>query len=328
MEALRRANAGSALAYGADRWTASLEERFRVLFGGPVESLLCWGGTGANVVGLGCLLQPWQAVICSDQAHIFTDECGAPTRFSGAMLLPVPTHDGKLTVDSVRDRLSWLQDVHHPQPAVVSISQSTEFGSVYTSGEIAALATEAHRVGMALHVDGARIANAVAATCDDLQTMVRDAGVDVLTFGITKNGGMYGEAVVILRPGALPAARFVQKQAAQLPSKARFIAAQLLALLDEDLWIAHARHANAMAQLLVEKIRPLEGIRILNTPQANAVFAVLPVGMVESLQSWSHFWRWSDTGLVRWMTSFATTEEDVLRFVQGVEVALSAETAP
>lgn len=325
MEALQRANTGSSLAYGIDPWTASLEERFRDLFGAPVEILLCWGGTGANVVGLGCLLQPWQAVICSDQAHIFTDECGSPSRFSGATLLPTPTQDGKLTVDAVLDRLSWLGDVHHPQPAVVSISQSTEFGTVYTSEEITALATAAHRAGIALHMDGARIANAVAATGDDLRTMVQETGVDVLTFGFTKNGGMYGEAVVILRPGTVPAARFIQKQAAQLPSKARFIAAQLLALLDDDLWITHARHANAMARLLVEMVRPLEEIQILGTPRANAVFAILPSGMVESLQKWSYFWRWSDTGLVRWMTSFATSEEDVLRFARGVGIALEAE---
>ncbi|MBX3312677.1 MAG: threonine aldolase, partial [Actinobacteria bacterium] len=220
----------------------------------------------------------------------------------------------------VERRLEWLGDQHHPQPGVVSISQVTELGTVYTPAEIAALADAAHAAGMHLHLDGARIANALAATGTDLRTMVADTGVDVLTWGATKNGAMYGEAVVLLRPELAPHARFVRKQAGQLPSKARFVAAQMLALLDGDRWLEHAEHANAMAHLLAGRVRHVQGVRLAREPEANAVFVHLPHDAIAPLREWSFFWDWDEAeGLVRWMTHFATRPEDVERFVAGVE---------
>ena len=204
MAALAEANTAAAGAYGDDPWSEELGTRFGELLGRPVEVLACWGGTGANVVGLASLLGSWQAVICAESAHLVTDECGAPARFTGALFLTDPGEDGKLTPAAVERRLEWLGDQHHPQPGVVSISQVTELGTVYTPAEIAALADAAHAAGMHLHLDGARIANALAATGTDLRTMVADTGVDVLTWGATKNGAMYGEAVVLLRPELAP----------------------------------------------------------------------------------------------------------------------------
>lgn len=323
MAALVAANTPAALAYGDDRWTRDLTAAFGRVFGTAVEVLPCWGGTGANVVGLASMLEPWQAVICTDQAHIVTDEGGSPTRFIGAMLLAEPTSDGKLDPAAITRRSGWTGSVHHPQPAVVSISQTTEFGTVYTTDEIGVLADAAHAAGMLVHLDGARIANAVAATGDDLVTMVRDTGVDVMTFGATKNGAMYGEAVVYLRTDLAAAARFHHKQAAQLPSKMRFVSAQMLALLDGDLWVANAAHANAMARLLADAVDDIDGLTVVGTPQANAVFVAAPDDLLDQLAQWSFFWRMGDAGLARWMTSFVTTPEDVAVFVDGVRVLAS-----
>jgi len=325
MDALVEANTPAALAYGADRWTEALTERFRSLYDAPVEVLLCWGGTGANVVGLASMLSPWQAIICADSAHIAVDECGAPTRFSGAMMLTAPTDDGKLTPAHVARFLHNLGVEHHPQPAVVSISQVTELGTVYGVDEIAELAEAVHAAGLTLHLDGARIANAVAATGAGLPEMIRDAGVDVMTFGATKNGAMYGEAVVYLKPELAEGAAFTRKQAGQLPSKARFVAAQLLALLDDDRWVRQAAHANAMADRLADGARDIPGVTLVQDPQANAVFVQLPPAAIRALQRWSFFWDWDhDTATVRWMTSFATTEEDVDTFLAGVRAVLSS----
>jgi threonine aldolase len=327
LDALVAANTPAALAYGADRWTEELTSRFHSLFDAPVEVLLCWGGTGANVVGLASVLQPQHAIICTDSAHIFVDECGAPTRFTGSMLLTEPAPDGKLTPAAIERRLEWLGDEHHPQPGAASISQMTELGTVYTVDEIGALGEAAHSAGMVLHLDGARIANAVAATGSDLPTMIRDTGVDVMTFGATKNGAMYGEAVVYLRPELAATAKFTRKQAGQLPSKARFVSAQLLALLEEDRWLRYAAHANEMARTLADRVRSIPAVRIAHEPEANALFVHLPRDLIHALQAWSFFWDWDEaTDMVRWMTSFVTTEDDIETFAAGIE-ALAAATA-
>jgi threonine aldolase len=328
MDALAQANSGPALAYGDDPWTRRAAQAFTDLAGRPVETLLCWGGTGANVVGLATLLQPWQAVITPDSAHIVVDECGAPARFTGSTVVPVVTPDGKLVPDALEPYLHWLGTEHHPQPAVVSISQATEMGTLYTVDEIAALCDRAHAHGLHVHLDGARIANALAATGSDLATMVGDTGVDVMTFGLTKNGAMYGEAVVFLRPELATRAAFVRKQAGQLSSKTRFIAAQILALVEDDLWLRNARHANDMAQALAARTDRIPGVRAANLPEVNSLFVHLPAEAIVPLQEWSFFWDWDLTqSLVRWMTSFATTTEDVERFAAGVEHVLAAHTA-
>lgn len=324
MAALAAANAGPALAYGDDPWTRRAEAALRDLFGAPVESLLCWGGTGANVVGLATLLQPWQAVITPASAHIVTDECGAPARFTGASVLPVAHEDGKLVPATLDPYLHWLGDEHHPQPAVVSLSQSTELGTLYTVDEIAALCDHAHAHGLLVHLDGARIANALAATGTDIRTMVRDTGVDVMTLGLTKDGAMYGETVVFLRPELAERAPFVRKQAGQLVSKSRYVAAQLLALLEGDLWLRNARHANAMAAELAAAVAGIPGVTVASPPQVNAVFATVPAEAIVPLQQWSFFWEWDLTvSLVRWMTSYATTPDDIARFAAGIRATVS-----
>lgn len=319
LDALVEANAGPALAYGDDPWTRRAEAAFRDLFDAPVESLFCWGGTGANVVGLATVLQPWQAVLATDTAHIVVDECGAPARFTGSTIAPIAHRAGKLAPDDLEPYLHWLGSEHHPQPAVVSISQATEMGTLYTLDELGAVCDRAHAAGLLVHLDGARIANAVTAMGTDVRTMVRDTGVDLMTFGLTKDGAMYGETVVFLRPELAERAAFVRKQAGQLSSKTRFIAAQVLALLEGDLWLRNAAHANAMATRLAEVVAEVPGVRLLDRPAVNAVFAAVPARSIVPLQEWSFFWEWDlDASLVRWMTSFATTREDVDRFTAGV----------
>jgi threonine aldolase len=326
MDALVAANTGPALAYGDDPWTEGAVAALRSAFDAPVEVVPCWGGTGANVVGLASVLRPWEAVICPDSAHIVTDEAGAPARFTGATLVPVAHDDGKLRPEAVEPFLHWRGEVHHPQPRVLSISQVTELGTVYVDDEIAALAELAHAHDLLLHLDGARIANALAATGSDLRRSVRDVGVDLMTFGLTKDGAMYGDAVVYLRPELAAHAHLVRKQAGQLPSKARFVAAQISALLADDLWLANARHANAMADRLADAVAGIDGVTVPRRPEANAVFAHLPAAAVEPLQRWSFFWPWDPaTSLVRWMTGFTTTEEDVDRFAAGVAAVVGGQ---
>jgi threonine aldolase len=324
LEAMAAANAGPALAYGEDPWTRRAEAALQERFGAPVESLFCWGGTGANVVGLASVLQPWQAVLCTDVAHIVTDECGAPARFTGSTIAPIRHHDGKLGPDDIDPYLHWLSSEHHPQPAVVSITQATEMGTVYSVDEIGAICDRAHANGLVVHLDGARIANALVATGTDLPAMLRDTGIDLLTFGLTKDGAMYGETVVFLRPELAARARLVRKQAGQLSSKSRFIAAQVLALLEGDRWLRNATHANQMAARLAELVADIPGVTVPVPPAVNAVFAAVPAAAIVPLQEWSFFWEWDvSASLVRWMTSFTTTDTDLERFASGVRAIVA-----
>lgn len=314
------ANVGNAAPYGADPWTARAMGRVRELFDAPAaEVLFTYGGTGANVVALQSVLEPHEAVICPATAHINTDECGAPERFTGAKLLDVVTADGKLTPDLVAPLLDPAHGEHNVRPAVVAISQVTELGTVYTLDEIAVLAELVHAHGLLLFVDGARLSNAAAyLDCSPAQ-LATHAGVDLLTLGGTKNGLLYGEAVVFLRPDLARRARFARKQAGQLASKMRFIAAQFDALLANDLWLNNARHANAMAAQLAAALGDVPAVEVVRAPQANSVFARIPPRVITPLQNWSFFWTWdSHASTVRWMTSFATTDDDVSRFAAGV----------
>jgi len=323
LDAIVAANVGPALAYGDDPWTARATDALRDLFGVPAEVVFTWGGTGANVVGLQCLLAPYEAVICADTAHIHVDECGAPERFTGSKLLAVPTPDGKLRPEQITAHLHDVGDMHHVQPRVVSITQSTEMGTLYTAAEIAALAEVAHAHGLRVHLDGARIANAAAALGGDVRSFTVDAGVDVLTFGGTKNGMMYGEAVVFLDPDLGSAARFVRKQAGQLPSKMRYVAAQFEALLTDDLWLRNAAHANAMAVRLAERVAGIDGVDVTRPTVVNSVFAAVPPDALDALMAWSFFWEWDRaTTEVRWMTSFDTTADDIETFAAGVAAVI------
>jgi threonine aldolase len=321
LEAIAAANTGTAAPYGADPWTARAVGRVRELFGAPAaEVLFTYGGTGANVVALQSVLEPYEAVICPATAHINTDECGATERFTGAKLLDVVTPDGKLTPDLIAPLLDPARGEHNVRPAVVAISQVTELGTVYTLDEIAALAELAHAHGLVLFVDGARLSNAAARLGCSPAQLATHAGVDLLTLGGTKNGLLYGDAVVLLRPDLARRARYARKQAGQLASKMRFIAAQFDALLAGDLWLNNARHANTMAAKLAAALGHVPAADVLHAPQANSVFVHVPSWSIAPLQDWSFFWTWdSSASTVRWMTSFATTDDDVSRFAAGVE---------
>jgi threonine aldolase len=317
LAAIARANdGGHTPAYGDDPWTGEAVRLFRDHFGQDAEVYFAFNGTGTNVVGLQSLLRPHEAVVCADAAHINVDECGAPERFLGSKLLGVPTPDGKLTPDLVASAVTGVGDEHHVQARVVSITQSTEVGTVYTVDEIAALADWAHGHAMYLHLDGARIANAAASLGVDFGAFGRGAGVDVVSFGGTKNGALGAEAVVTFRDESETGLRFIRKQSMQLSSKMRFVAAQFVALLTDDLWRSNAEHANAMARRLGAAASAVPGVRLVQPVQANSVFAVLPPAVTVALRSEHPFYVWDPaTGVVRWMASFDTTEEDVDRFV-------------
>jgi threonine aldolase len=320
LEAITRANEGSAGAYGNDPWTARAQEWFKAQFGGNTESFLVWNGTGANVTAIRAMTRPWQAVITTEHAHINVDECGAPELMAGVKLVDLPSPDGKLTPEEVQEAGErGVGFEHHVQPGMVSISQSTEYGTVYSLDELAALAETIHELGLLFHVDGARIANASAALRMPLMEITADVGVDMLSFGLTKNGAMGAEAVVVLDPKLAGPLKYIRKQTTQLPSKMRFLAAQVVALAEGDLWLRNAQHANAMAHRLAEGISAIPGIEITQSVDANAVFAMLPEGMTERLQRDFHFYVWNDTtGEVRLMTNWATGPEDVDEFVAGM----------
>jgi threonine aldolase len=327
VEAVVAANAGHALAYGSDRWTAETEDRFRDLFGPTSSAFLTWNGTGANVMALATMVQPADCVVCTQWAHIAVDEAGAPERALGAKLLTLPSSDAKLVPEQLRG-LEHLQGVqHHAQPGVVSITQSTELGTLYPPEEVAALCDTAHAMGMLVHLDGARIANATAAlggTRQALRAFTVEAGVDVVSFGGTKAGLLGGEAVVYLNPALAKRATYVRKMVNQLPSKMRFVAAQFNALLHDDLWIASALHSNAMATLLYEHTRGIPGVRFDAPPAVNSLFPCIPHEAIEPLRDWCFFWDWDVTrDQVRWMTSWDTTEADVERFATGVRHLLA-----
>jgi len=317
LEALARANdGGHTPSYGADPWTAEAQRLLAEHFGPGTEAYFAFNGTGANVVGLQSLLRPFEAVICARGAHIDVDECGAPERFLGSKLLPVDTPDGKLTPESAATALGGIGDEHHVQARVVSLTQSTEVGTVYSVDEVAALAEWAHGHDLFVHLDGARLANAAAALGVDFGAFGQSAGVDVVSFGGTKNGALGAEAVITFRPALETRLPFIRKQAMQLSSKMRFVSAQFVALLTDDLWLRSARHANAMALRLGVGASAVPGVSLAQPVQANGVFAFLPPAVTTALQAEYPFYVWDEsTGVVRWMASFDTTEADVDGFV-------------
>ncbi|MFT4259136.1 threonine aldolase family protein [Microbacterium sp.] len=322
LSAISEANGGHQIAYGEDAYTERLQEVFRSHFGESAQAFPVFNGTGANVTALQSMLPRWGAVIAASTAHINVDEGGAPEKIGGFKLLTVPTDDGKLTPELV-DREAWgWGDEHRAQPLVVSITQSTELGTVYTAEEIRALTDHAHERGMRLHVDGARISNAAAALDLPLRAFTTDAGVDVLSFGGTKNGAMLGEAIVVLNPEASEGLLFSRKFNMQLSSKMRFVSAQLIALLDGDLWLRNARHANAMAQRLRSGIEAgiadgsIRGVAFTQQTQSNGVFATLPDGVADRLRESFRFYDWdASRNEVRWMCGFDTQAEDVDAFI-------------
>jgi threonine aldolase len=324
LEALALANGGHLPSYGADVYTEAATEVFKSHFGEQAEVFFAFNGTGANVISLQAMTKRWDAVICADSAHINVDECGAAEKVAGLKLLSVATPDGKLTPELVDVHAWGFGDVHHAQPRVVSITQSTELGTVYTVPELQALTTHVHELGMRVHLDGARIANAAVALNLPLRAFTTDAGIDVLSFGGTKNGLMYGEAIVVLDPSAVDGVAFLRKASMQLASKMRFVGVQFEHLLGGDLWLRGATHANAMAQRLAAAVRDIDGVQLTREVQANAVFAILPPEVTARLQEQFHFYTWSEhTGEVRWMCSFDTTETDIDDFAAAIAKELS-----
>ncbi|XVQ08487.1 threonine aldolase family protein [Spirillospora sp. CA-255316] len=325
LAALAAANEGHQPAYGDDTYTARLREVMRRHFGEQAETYPVFNGTGANVVGLQAMADPWSSVLCTETSHIHVDECGAAERVAGLKLIPIPTPDGKLTPELV-DRYAWgWGDPHHAQPKIVSITQSTEMGTLYTAAEVTALASCAHERGMLLHMDGARLSNAASALDQPPRAFTTDAGVDVLSYGGTKNGLMIGEAIVVLAPSAVRGMEFLRKMGMQLASKMRFVSAQLIALLEGDLWLRNAAHANAMAQHLASAVRAVPGVRITQPVQANAVFAVIPADVADRLRKRYAFSTWNEqTGEVRWMCAFDTTEDDIAAFARALAEEMTA----
>ena len=325
LAAIAAANVGHDVAYGEDAWTARLVESMRGLFGEQTEVFPVFNGTGANVTALTSLMPRWGAVVTTSTAHINTDEGGAPERVSGLKLLTVDTPDGKLTPELV-DRHAWgWGDEHRAQPLTVSITQTTELGTLYTVDEVRAIADHAHARGMTLHMDGARIANAAAALGVPLRDFTVDAGVDILSFGATKNGALYGEAVVVLDPSVSDGLAYLRKLTMQLASKMRFVSAQLLALLDDDLYLRAAGHSNAMAARLRTSLESaiasgsISGLSFSQPTEANAVFAKLPAGVADRLRESFRFYDWdAAANEVRWMASFDTTEADIDAFVAAI----------
>jgi threonine aldolase len=319
LQALAAANNGHAPSYGHDELTARVEQLFREHFGQDTRSFLVFNGTAANVIGIQAVVHPHHAIICGEAAHLQMDECGAPERFTGCKLILVPTPDGKIRPQDVVARITGVGDEHRVQPKVLSITQSTEIGTVYTVAEIKALAEVAHAHNLLLHMDGSRIANAAVTLGVPFRAFTTDAGVDLVSFGGTKNGVMGAEAILFLNGLAPKDFLFIRKQGMQLGSKMRFMAAQFIALLGTDLWKRNATNANRMAQRLAARVREVPGIRLTQPVEANGVFAVVPAEFIPALQQRAMFYVWNPaTSEVRWMTAWDTTEEDVDRFASAV----------
>ncbi len=331
LAAIAAANDGHQVAYGEDDYTARLQQVMARHFGDGVEAFPVFNGTGANVVGLQSMLPRWGAVIAATTAHINVDEGGAPERVGGIKILNVPTEDGKLTPELI-DREAWgWGDEHRAQPLVVSVTQSTELGTLYTPGELRTIADHVHGHGMKLHMDGSRISNAAASLGVPLRAITTDVGVDVLSFGGTKNGAMLGEAIVVLDPGASQGLTYLRKLDMQLSSKMRFVSAQLIALLDGDLWLRNASHSNAMAQRLRAGVEAgladgsIRGVAFTQPTQANGVFATVPDGVADRLRASFRFYDWDAAkNEVRWMCAFDTSEDDIDAFIAAIARETSA----
>ncbi|WLR51684.1 low specificity L-threonine aldolase [Bacillus tianshenii] len=323
-EAIGAANADHAPAYGDDYYTKSAIKALKQHFGENIQAHFVFNGTGANVLGIKAVTRSFHAVLCAESAHIYEDECGAPEHFTGCKLLPMPTVDGKITVDEIKKHLHLKGDIHRSQPKVVSISQTTEMGTVYQPEEIKAIAEVAHENGLLVHMDGARLANAAASLNVSLKEITADAGVDVLSFGGTKNGLMLGETVIFFNKEHAADFPYIRKQGMQLGSKMRFIAAQFEAYLANDLWRKNAENANKMAKLLANKLEALPHVQLLYPVDANALFVTIPEVAISRIQEKYYIALWSkELSQVRLMTSFDTTEDDVSQFANDLEAILS-----
>lgn len=317
LNSLTVANQGHAVGYGGDELTAQAVDRFKQEFGEQTDVYFVFNGTGANVLSLSTMTNSFHSVICAETAHIQVDECGAPEKFTGCKLLPVATIKGKITPEGISKYLHGFGFEHHSQPKIISISQVTELGTVYSVDEIRAITNLAHQYGLYVHMDGARLANAAVALDLPFRAFTVDAGVDVLSFGGTKNGMMMGEAVLFFNPELSENTKYIRKQSMQLFSKMRFVSTQFLAYFNDDLWKRNAAHSNRMAKLLEQKVREIPAIQLTQEVEANGVFAIVPPEIIPLLQEKYFFYMWDEhRNEVRWMCSFDTKEEDILNFTE------------
>ncbi len=315
MKAIESVNSGHTIAYGDDPYTASAVKKIKSILGENVQPYFVFTGTAANVLGLDAITKPYHSIICAETSHIHEDECGAPERWTGCKLLSVESPDGKLSPASIEKHMYGIGFEHHSQPRVISITQSTEMGTLYTPDEIRTITNYAHDHNILVHMDGARISNAAASLETGFREFTVAAGIDILSFGGTKNGMMYGEAVVFMSGEFAYDFKYLRKQGMQLASKMRYIAAQFERFLDEEVWLKNASHANRMAKMLESEVMKIDRIRITQPVQSNAVFAILPKEIIPVLQEDFFFYVWNEAiGEVRWMCSYDTTEEDVINF--------------
>lgn len=324
LEAIQKANLDHASSYGNDEYTTRAVKKFKEHFGEDVDVYFVYNGTGANVLGLKAITDSFNSIICAETAHLNVDECGAPEKFTGCKLLTVPTNDGKLSIEKIKHHVRGFGDQHQTQPKVISITQSTELGTVYSLKEVKELADYAHEYNMLLHVDGARISNAAASLNNSLKEITFDLGVDLLSFGGTKNGMMFGEAVVFRNKELSRNFAFIRKQGMQLASKMRYVSAQFEEILSNNLWLKNAQHANMMAKKLADAVKNMPPIKITQNVEANGVFCILPKQYIAKLQEECFFYVWNEqTSEVRWMCSFDTTEQDIHDFVELLKKVLN-----
>ena len=320
MEALNRANLDHAIGYGDDPWTEEAVRKIREAFTPDCEPLFVFNGTGSNAVVLQLCTRPYNSIICAETAHIYVDECGAPARMTGCQIRPIATPDGKLTPDLVRPYLCHFGEQHHSQPGAIYISQCSELGTVYKPDELRALTDLAHRHGMYVHMDGARLANACAALNLGFRELTVDCGIDILSFGGTKNGLMLGESVVVFNPALKKEAYFVRKQSAQLASKLRYLSCQFTAYLTDSLWLKNAAHANRMAKILYDGLKELPGVHFTQKVESNQLFLTMPRPVIDELLKDYFFYFWDEAiHEIRFVTSFDTTEEDIEQLLQSVK---------
>ena len=316
IEALQQANNNHALGYGDDVWTQKAIESLQALFGQEYEPLFVFNGTGSNVVALQLITRPFNSILCAETAHIYVDECGGPVKMTGCQIRPIATLDGKLTPELIKPHLHGFNDQHHSQPGAIYLSQCTELGTVYTPHELEAITQLAHQYNMYVHMDGARIANACASLGLSLRELTVDCGIDILSFGGTKNGMMIGECVIPFSKNLSQNAKFVRKQSAQLASKMRYLSSQFAAYLADDLWLHNAQHANAMAQKLYSGLKEFPFVEFTQKVESNQLFLTMPKSIIDLMLQHYFFYFWNeDNNEIRLVTSFDTTDEDIERFL-------------
>jgi threonine aldolase len=324
MQALSDVNNGHVVAYGHDHYTEMAIERFKSIFGKEIEVYFVFNGTGANVLALKSVTESWQSILCSEVAHIYEDECGAPEKITGCKLIPLPHNHGKISIEGIHKHMVWLDDEHRVQPRVVSITQTTEMGGVYTLNEIKEISAFCRANNLLLHMDGARLSNAAVKLGLDYVEFTKNAGVDILSFGGTKNGLMFGEAVIFFNAEHAKHSKYFRKQNMQLNSKMRYVAAQFNAYLDSGIWKTNAINANEKAQYLYNAVKDLPEIKVMHPVEANGVFAIIPKEITAELQKEVFFYVFDEhANMVRWMCSWDTTFDDIDRFVNRLKELLA-----